>query len=267
MSEQDIATATATIIKSKRGRKKKSEIQPSGLKAIKRNSFGLIEGMEYQFDNIGLVDWRKMVKPEFLVPNSLNFTKKGLEIPKSIEGLDDENLLITLAGVKQLAFLRGYKNVTYSCFAAAPDYVALKCSILWIPNYETEDREILFEGTANVKASEGNKSLYDNYLCAVAENRSFSRCVRAFLRINIVTNEELDSLVSDKTIPIPKEDSKIAILKLRLKEKGITWDQLRQKLRLEGFKEINEIQKIEDLPEDMIFKLLDRLKDYNPVPE
>ena len=41
----------------------------SKIKGFKRDSNGLVEGVEYAFNEQGFVDWRKMVKEEFLVAN------------------------------------------------------------------------------------------------------------------------------------------------------------------------------------------------------
>ncbi len=35
----------------------------------KRNEFGLLEGVEYKFNEDGSVNWRAMIKPEHLYPN------------------------------------------------------------------------------------------------------------------------------------------------------------------------------------------------------
>ena len=39
------------------------------LKYTKRDKNGLISGVDYVFDDNGMIDWRKMVKPEYLYPN------------------------------------------------------------------------------------------------------------------------------------------------------------------------------------------------------
>ena len=41
----------------------------SKTKTQERDEMGMLSGVDYVFDESGSIDWRKMVKPEFLVPN------------------------------------------------------------------------------------------------------------------------------------------------------------------------------------------------------
>ena len=66
-------------------------------KIFKRNEFGLIEGIEYQFNEDGSVNWRAMIKPEHLYPNKDWFETRKLPMPDYIERLADHHLLIKLA--------------------------------------------------------------------------------------------------------------------------------------------------------------------------
>jgi hypothetical protein len=105
------------------------------LKKIKRDANGLISGtsVKYQYDESGLIDWRKMVKPEHLVPNRQRTSETD------VSKLEDHQLIILLGGVKELAQIRGYTNVRYQITSPSSDYVVTTCTIDWIPNYETED--------------------------------------------------------------------------------------------------------------------------------
>ena len=38
----------------------------------KRNEHGLLENVDYTFKEDGSIDWRAMIKPEFLYPNKEN---------------------------------------------------------------------------------------------------------------------------------------------------------------------------------------------------
>ena len=49
--------------------KTKTTIKSTPPKVIKRNEYGLMEGLDYVYQENGLVNWRKMIKPEYLVPN------------------------------------------------------------------------------------------------------------------------------------------------------------------------------------------------------
>ena len=47
--------------------KKKSSCIPT--KVVKRNSHGLIEDVDYIFNEDGFIDWRAMLKEKWLYPN------------------------------------------------------------------------------------------------------------------------------------------------------------------------------------------------------
>jgi hypothetical protein len=156
-----------------------------------RNSWGLIEGINYVTNEDGSVNWRAMVKPEFLFPNRGWFESRKQKLPDSIDGLEDHQLLIKLGGIKELAKLRGYKSVKYDVIKCEPNYVAVKCGITWIPNYES-DYESYYEDMAN--ATVNNTSDFAvKFLETIAANRAFVRAVRNFLNIHIVGSDEIDT--------------------------------------------------------------------------
>ena len=107
------------------------------MKKIKRNKDGLLD-IDYTHSEDGSIDWRKMIKQEFLVPN------KDRTAETDVSVLKDSELIILLGGIKELAQIRGYTNVRYDVQTPSPDYVVATCSITWIPNYETEGREVTF---------------------------------------------------------------------------------------------------------------------------
>ena len=108
--------------------KKKSKCTPP--KSIKRNEHGLIQDVDYIFNEDGFIDWRSMLKDKWLYPNpskKLNTTE--------VSKLQDRDLCILLGGIKELAQIRGFTNVKYSLHSPSPDYVVASCEISWIPNY------------------------------------------------------------------------------------------------------------------------------------
>ena len=150
------------------------------LKVIKRDDNGLLSDVNYVFNDEGLIDWRKMIKPEYLVIN-----KDSAKGETDINKLKDWQLIILLGGIKELAQIRGYTNVTYDVVSPNSDYVVATCNITWRPNYETEGQEVVFSAIGD--ASPNNTTGFGRaFLAACAENRAFVRCVRNFLRINIV---------------------------------------------------------------------------------
>ena len=57
-------------------------------KTVKRNEHGLLEGIKYSYQSDGLIDWRKMVKNEHIVPNRDNTSETD------VTKLKDKDLII-----------------------------------------------------------------------------------------------------------------------------------------------------------------------------
>ncbi|NBW09894.1 MAG: hypothetical protein EBR82_17900 [Caulobacteraceae bacterium] len=191
-----------------------------------------------------------MVKTEYLVPNR----QKTQET--DVSKLEDKDLLILLGGIKELAQIRGYTTVEYKVVAATENYFATSCRIIWIPNYETDGREIVFEALADA-TSNNTKSFARFFLAAIAENRAFVRCVRNFLKINIVSQEELGDakLIDDSNILVENPTSPQTLLEKTMKDKGVTFDILKKKLIKEKFEGAENFNTITDIPKVKIFEL------------
>lgn len=164
-------------------------IEKSILEKYKRNEYGLIESVNYIFNDDGSINWRAMIKPEFLYPNKDWFELRKQQVPTSVEGLDDRQLLIMLGGLKELAKLRGYKSVSYEVNHPNDNYVVAKCRIEWIGNYESES--VTYEDVANATVN-NTDDFCIKFLETIACNRAFVRCVRNFLNIHIVGADEID---------------------------------------------------------------------------
>lgn len=222
---------------------------------IKRNKYGLLENanINYVYNDDGTINWRKMVKTEYLVPNR----QKTQET--DVSKLEDKDLLILLGGIKELAQIRGYSKVEYKTVAASESYFATSCRITWEPNYETGGKEIVFESLAD--ASHNNtKSFARYFLAAIAENRAFVRCVRNFLKINIVSQEELGDA---KLIDEPQQDnptSPVVLLEKVMQDKNISFEKLKKKLTKENFDGASSLESVNDIPKVKIFELIDRIK-------
>ena len=222
-------------------------------KITTRNKYGLLENIHinYIYNEDGTINWRKMVKTEYLVPNR----QKTQET--DVSKLEDKDLLILLGGIKELAQIRGYTKVEYKVVAAAENYFATSCRITWTPNYETSDKEIVFEALADASFN-NTKSFARFFLAAIAENRAFVRCVRNFLKINIVSQEELgDVKILDDSNSQENPTSPYALLEKVMKDKSISLDQLKKKISKEDNIEINTIN---DIPKVKIFELIERIK-------
>ena len=163
-----------------------------------RGKDGLIKSVEYEYNEDGSVNWRAMVDPKHLFPNKSWFEARNKPSPKSIEGLQDNQLLIKLAGIKELAKLRGYNSVRYNVIKCEKDHVSIKCEISWIPNFENPISEsdfipasTHFEDVANA-TTDNTSSFATKFLETIAANRAFVRCVRNFLNVHIVGDDEID---------------------------------------------------------------------------
>lgn len=155
----------------------------------KRNQHGLFENVDYVFNEDGSIDWRSMIKPEFLYPNKDWFTSRNKDVPTSSEGLEDKQLLIMLGGIKELARLRGFESVEFDV-SQQDGYVIAKCIIRWMPNY-SDPLGCRYEDVANATLA-NTDSFCAKFLETIACNRAFVRCVRNFLNIHIVGADEID---------------------------------------------------------------------------
>lgn len=163
----------------------------TGPELFSRDENGLLLNTDYQFNEDGSVNWRAMVKEEHLFPNKLWFQMRGKDTPRSIEGLADHQLLIKLGGIKELAKLRGFSSVSYEIVKCELDHVAVSCSIEFLPNYETFGEPIRFQDMANATL-DNTSSFATKFLETIACNRAFVRCVRNFLQVHIVGDDEID---------------------------------------------------------------------------
>ena len=170
----------------------------SGPSSYQRDEHGLLKNVQYIFNEDGLVNWRAMVRAEHLFPNKGWFQQRQQDVPTTAEGLRDDQLLIKLGGIKELARLRGFTHVSYSTEKCELDHVAVNCTINFIGNYETGNDPIAYQDIANATLD----NTYDfgqNFLETIACNRAFVRCVRNFLNIHIVGSDEIG--------PAPKSSS------------------------------------------------------------
>jgi len=236
----------------------------SSIVRVERDTDGLIRQpkVDYVFNEDGFVDWRKMVKPEFLYANRQKTNEND------VSKLQDHELIIKLGGIKELAQVRGYTNVAYRITSPCPEYIAATCSIDWIPNFETEGKAVTFSSVGD--ASPMNTSGFASvFLGPIAENRAFVRCVRNFLRINIVGQEELggngtrvappQQHISNQSPSASGFNPKDVLISL-MKEKGISLDQIKKRLKDEGYEGAESLSGIQDIPNLKAFELIERIK-------
>jgi hypothetical protein len=162
-----------------------------GPQKYRRDQYGLLVNASYIFNEDGSVNWRAMIKDDQLFPNRSWFEGRKKDVPNSIEGLKDHQLLIKLGGIKELARLRGFSSVSYNMEKCESDHVAVTCTICFTANYETGSRTIAFQDVANATLN-NTSSFATKFLETIACNRAFVRCVRNFLNVHIVGDDEID---------------------------------------------------------------------------
>jgi hypothetical protein len=236
-------------------------VQPrvSPPKFFVRNCYGLIENdnINYVFNDDGSINWRGMVKQQYLVPNRQRTQETD------VSKLEDKDLLILLGGIKELAQIRGFTSVEYKVVTATDNYFATSCKITWAPNYETENRPVVFEALADASLV-NTKDFARYFLAAIAENRAFVRCVRNFLKINIVSQEELGDvklgLVAKENFEKENPMNPTLLLEKIMQDKGITFDVLKKRLVKEKFDSADNFNSIKDVPKSKVFELIERIK-------
>jgi hypothetical protein len=229
-------------------------------KLFERNEYGLIcDGqISYVYNDDGTINWRKMVKPEFLVPHKEVLEKLGKAVPEDADGvskLSDKELLILLGGLKDLAMVRGYASCSYSVVSPAPEYVIAVCQIEWIPNYESSGRVIRSSGIGD--ASPFNTTSFGKlYLAPFAENRAFVRCVRQFLRINVVSQEEISEMINSTS----SEGISTTLLRETMAKYELTFEAVKRKLVEEKVEGAESFSDVKDIPRYKQFELIERIK-------
>ena len=241
MSTDDVPTTWSTTFNETQSQ----DIEPANVSTAEevttnkytRGKDGLLKSVEYEYNEDSSVNWRAMVDPKHLFPNKSWFEARNKPLPKSIEGLQDNQLLIKLAGIKELAKLRGYNSVRYNVIKCEKDHVSIKCEISWIPNFENPLNEsdfvpasTHFEDVANA-TTDNTSSFATKFLETIAANRAFVRCVRNFLNVHIVGDDEIDK--SNGT-PQHPETEEVEPLK-KLTPNGVLEGLATSKLKCDSF--------------------------------
>jgi len=163
-----------------------------------RDERGLLIGVNHIFKKDGSIDWRAMVNSAHLYPNKDWFNRRNMPVPETGEGLRDDQLLIKLAGIKEIAKLRGYTRVHFQFPKLERDYVVATCQIDWINSFETTNTLDGENSWSSVVSMDVANATFDNtdgfgqkFLETIAANRAFVRTVRNYLGIHIVGEDEI----------------------------------------------------------------------------
>jgi hypothetical protein len=238
---------------------------------FKRDDNGLLTHIQYKFTKDGFVDWRAMVPVEYLYINPERKAMVEKKYGKPIEQLsivddkvDDGFLVISLAGLKYLARLRGYNNVYSSVNKSQnEEFVDANCNVDWIGNYETLGMTVSF-GASACATRENTNQMGRRYLVETAENRAFCRAVRNFLNINIVAKEELGGKSSDDDFSETlKNPTPANLVKQRMEENARALNDpnynfafLKAALIKKGNKDAARYNDYTDLPAPLCFEIL-----------
>jgi hypothetical protein len=223
-----------------------------------RNEFGLLKHIDYVFNEDGSVNWRKMIKPEYLVVNKKNFEKRNQKAPESIEGVDDKDLLILLGGIRNLAMIRGFSKFQHHPLCVQPGYAAIRTTVTWFPNFEWNNVSVESDGWAD--AHKNNTTGFTQlYFPSIAENRGFIRAVRNFLNIKIVGADEIgpDSMPEDEDAGTQENISGKAQDRLAelLKKHNVAFPNFKNRMIQNGF-DAEEWTSVKNIPSDKIFDVI-----------
>lgn len=211
------------------------------IRKFQRDENGLLPDVPYVFDETGAINWRALVSDKYLYVNKGWFESKEKEVPASIEGLKDNQLLIMLGGIRELAKIRGFDSLKFDVLESSRERAVVSCSMYFIPNYENPDGVNYCEvANATLDNTDG---FGEKFLESFAANRAFIRCVRNFLNVNIVGFDEIDKRADE---PIedrerPKKGSFTPQGTLEKTAKGMGYESFEdfkpfiKKLKAEGF--------------------------------
>jgi hypothetical protein len=231
-----------------------------------RDHNGFLNGVNYIFNEDNTINWRAMIKPEHLVPNRDSFKDANINIKEiDVTTLPDNKLLILLAGIKELAQIRGFKSVSYDVIESRPDYVSVKCTVEFLPNYETGNKTVSFSSLADAHW-DNTHNFAKNFLMAIAENRAFVRCVRSFLKIHIVGSDEIGGKNSTATATEQDPSSNsapAALLEKTMQDYGISFSQIRDGAIKKNIEGAESWSSCEDIPPLSIFTIVSGIKNKN----
>jgi len=232
-----------------------------------RDDRGLLKGVTYHFKENGMVDWRKMISKEHIVLNKFNFACRGIDVDSLSKGdverliseSPEEDLVIKLAGFREIANIRGYTSLDSKVEGLTSDKVIIKVTIEWIDNFENNAKPFdLYTVSAIASASlENTDDRFSKYLETIAENRAFVRAVRHSLGIIAVGQDEIKQ--DDIKIEVPK--TKIHSLLLDLMNKlGLNLESLKELIVKEGFEWNEKWISVEKIDPATVISIIPLLK-------
>lgn len=206
-----------------------------------RTADGLVAGVTYHYTPDGRIDWQRMVEPRFLFVPKEHLDKVCIEQGVTSDKIDvtkvcDKWLRIRVAGLNQVAQLRGIMSIEYPIVHVDEASVTATCVIEFVPSFETGDLPFSCSAIASANLHSVDRD-FAPYLATYAENRSFSRCVKRALQINILSDVEIDKTGNGGDVVVPTETGlTIAsptgfdgehLLEARCREKDLSFEKMR----------------------------------------
>lgn len=206
------------------------------------------------------IDWRQYISPEHIILNKNEMAKVGVDVnllteeekQKHLAAVGNDKKVILLAGFRELAALRGYSSVVHDVTFNG-DMAVATCKITFLPFGFGGEQVYQTVATASPKDV---SPTFSNFCAALACNRAFCRCVREFLRISIVSDEELNPQeeVSVKNNPKP-----LQLVKDRCAAKGISFETLKKSLEGRGHA-LEDVVSFEGLPIGAVLDALEAIQ-------
>ncbi len=237
-----------------------------------RDVNGLIVGKDYVYDDFGFVDWKAMIDSQHVFLRDEFLLEKGIkiedlsdeEIEEKKGEASDEELLIKLAGFKDLARLRGYTKTHYK-FTEHQGAVTVESFIEWTPNFETGMLPVSTSAIASAN-KDNTQGKFSSYLAAIAENRAFVRNVKNFLGIHVIGESELkdragydveaEHVSTGESTGVGPQ----AALQKVMEVKSISFDKLKERLAELEWEGIDEWEGIEDIPPEEAVAILKKFQ-------
>ncbi|MDO8671046.1 MAG: hypothetical protein Q7O66_06400 [Dehalococcoidia bacterium] len=156
---------------------------------------GLIVGQTYRYTPEGRIDYRAMVPVKYLYVAHEYRDRVIKEQGKALADIDllqvkDDWLRIRIGGLNHLAHMRGVRSCTYPQLQTREGFAAAVCQITFVGNVETNMEPETWSAMASATIRSVDKQFIP-YLETFAENRSFGRCIKRALQINILSDIEV----------------------------------------------------------------------------
>lgn len=256
-----------------RGQSRKKAAASTKTVGYERDERGLLKSVTYQFNEDGSVNWKAMLPPEYLFVNEEWFVAHDEEVPETAEGLSDEQIIVGLAALKEVAKIRGLISSELRVERCDDNYAVCTCKVVFMPNYETNGAPLVYEAVANANSLNVNE-FFQMYLETIASNRAFSRAVRNALRIDMVSDTELSGAnnnarsldggtgveiwrsLMDKCKEVGEVVSNGETYKIN------TFNNFKKFLLQRNFDEAKDWDAWDDIPSDKCIKYMSSLKKY-----